>query len=198
MIVLGITGGIGSGKSTITEIFRLMNIPVYIADVESKKLTSSSPIIKKKLINLFGEDLYSNGDLDKKKLASLIFTNEDNLKRVNEIIHPEVKKDFEKWAQIQSKKHTIIAHEAAILFESGFNKFMDKTITVYTPLETRIARTIKRDKVSRENVLERIANQMSDEEKIKLSDYIIYNDEQHSLIEQVEDVISDLNKNNNA
>lgn len=192
MIKIGITGGIGSGKSTVSEIFRLMSIPVYNADIESKKLTNSSQTIRDKLISLFGKELYNNGNLDKKMLASLIFTNEENLKQVNNIIHPEVEKDFIRWANSKTE-HSIVAHEAAILFEAGEDQLMDKVITVYTPLEMRIARVSKRDSTSREMVQERINNQMSEEEKIARSDYVVYNDEQHSLIEQVNNILTDIN-----
>ncbi|NDW09879.1 dephospho-CoA kinase [Dysgonomonas sp. 520] len=188
MIKLGITGGIGSGKSTITEILKLLGVPVYIADIESKRLTNSSPIIKEKLINLFGTDLYPNGNLDKKKLASIIFSDKVKLQTVNEIIHPEVIKDFYLWAE-QQKKAPVVAHEAAILFESGFNELMDKTLTVFAPLEDRICRTMKRDNTGREHVLERINSQMSDDEKISLSDFVIYNDGSQSLIEQAQSIL---------
>ncbi|MFV0536959.1 MAG: dephospho-CoA kinase [Dysgonomonas sp.] len=191
MIKLGITGGIGSGKSTVSEIFSLCGVPVYIADVESKRLVSTSPLIKEKLIVLFGEDLYKNNVLDKALLASHIFNNKDKLEKVNAIIHPEVKKDYERWLD-KNKHHKIVAQEAAILFESGFNKLMDKVVMVYTPLELRIQRTMVRDNVSYEKVLERIQNQMPDEEKVKLSDFVIVNDGAGSLIEQVQNVIQQL------
>lgn len=193
MIKLGITGGIGSGKSTVSQIFATLGIPVYIADIESKRLTDTSPVIKEKLITLFGPSLYPDNKLDKKKLASLIFNNKEYLEKVNAIIHPEVAKDFQNWV-IKHKNHKIIVKEAAILFESGFNTFVDKTIMVYTPLEMRIERTMKRDNADRENVMNRIKNQMPDEEKAKLSDFVIVNDNSQSLIEQVLKTISELNK----
>lgn len=183
MVILGITGGIGSGKSTVTELLKLLNIPVYIADIESKKLTNTSPVIQEKLIGLFGKEIYKDGLLDKKMLASIIFSDDDKLKMVNQIIHPEVKKDFAAWVKRHSC-YNIVAHETAILFESGENELMDKIVTVYTPIETRIERVIKRDCVSRDMVIKRIDAQMSDEEKVKLSDYVIYNDENKSLIKQ--------------
>lgn len=191
MIKVGITGGIGSGKSTVSEIFSLCNIPVYIADIESKKLVASSPTIRKKLTELFGEELYPEDELNKALLASHIFNDKDKLRAVNEIIHPEVVHDFNNWLKDHSQ-HAIIAHEAAILFESGFDKMMDKVVMVYTPLEIRICRTMLRDNISREKVLERIQNQMPDEEKAKLSDFIIVNDNTTSLIEQVTSIIKEL------
>lgn len=191
MIQVGITGGIGSGKSTISEIFSLCGVPVYIADKESKKLTNSSPIIREKLIKNFGDTIYANGVLNKSLLASYIFGDKNNLELVNSIIHPEVEKDYLNWV-VNNKKYNIVAKEAAILFESGFQKFVDKVIMVYTPLEMRIERTMKRDGISREKVLERINNQMSDEKKIKLSDFVIVNDGTESLIGQVISILNQL------
>lgn len=192
MIKLGITGGIGSGKSTVSEIFAVLGIPVYIADTESKKLTNTSPIIKEKLINLFGSDLYPDGKLNKQKLASYIFGSKENMQQVNAIIHPEVEKDYLKWAE-NNKRHEIIAKEAAILFESGFDKLVDKVIMVYTPLEMRIERTMMRDNANRQQVLQRIQSQMPDEQKAELSDFVIVNDGSQSLIEQVLHILKRLN-----
>lgn len=196
MIKLGITGGIGSGKSTVSQIFSLSGVPVYIADIESKRLVATSPTIRKKLINLFGEELYSGGVLNKPLLASHIFNDKKKLEIVNAIIHPEVERDFIEWV----KKHAqcnIVAHEAAILFESGFNKMMDKVLMVYTPLDIRIERTMLRDNLPKEKVMERIQNQMSDEEKAKLSDFVIVNDNTKSLIEQVTNIIQELKTSKN-
>ncbi|MDR2956375.1 MAG: dephospho-CoA kinase [Prevotella sp.] len=191
MIRLGVTGGIGSGKSTVSQILSLYGVPVYIADKESKKLTESSPIIREKLIRLFGKELYKNGTLNKPLLASYIFNDKNKLNEVNAIIHPEVKEDWDEWLQ-KNNRNKIVAQEAAILYESGFNRFMDKIILVYTPIEFRIQRVIKRDNISEEKVLERIGNQLSDEEKINLADFIIINDEKHSLIKQTLDIINSL------
>lgn len=191
MIKLGITGGIGSGKSTVSEIFSLSGIPVYIADAESKRIISSSQIVREQLINLFGIDLFANGILNKPLLASYIFNSPSNLQKVNDIIHPEVEKDFYEWVN-KNIKYDIVAQEAAILYESGFDKLMDKIVMVYTPLDMRVERTMKRDNITREKVLERIRNQMPDEEKAKLSDYVIVNDGTKSLIEQVLKIIQQL------
>lgn len=194
MIILGITGGIGSGKTTVTNIFSLMKVPVYIADIESKRITATSPIVRKKLIELFGEELYNDTELNKSLLASHIFTDSQKMNAVNAIIHPEVEKDFKQWL-IKNKDKKVVIHEAAILFESGFNKLVDKIITVYTPLEKRIERTMKRDNSSREDVINRINNQMSDEKKRELSDFVIVNNEKESLIEQVESILNKLEVN---
>lgn len=194
MLKLGLTGGIGSGKSTVAQLFELLNIPVYCADIESKKLTATSPEIKTKLIDVFGEEIYKDGELNKPLLASHIFNDKEKLEIVNNIIHPEVVKDFEKWVDKHST-YPIVAHEAAILFESGLNKIMDKVVLVYAPLETRVERVMKRDKVSREMVIQRMNNQMSEEDKLKLSDFVIVNDDSQSLISQTLDILKDLNCN---
>ena len=188
MTIIGITGGIGSGKTTITNIFSLIGIPVYIADTESKKITNTSTIIREKLISLFGKEIYENHTLNKKLLASLIFSDEQNRFSVNNIIHPEVAKDFKEWAK-KNKEHKLIILESAILFESGFNQLADKTITVYTPLEDRITRTMSRDNLTREEVMNRINSQMPDEEKKELSDFVIVNNNKESLIQQVIDIL---------
>lgn len=191
MIRLGITGGIGSGKSTVTNIIRLLDIPVYIADIESKKLTESSPIIRKQLMEAFGDNLYKNNKLDKQLLASYIFNDKHKLSVANSIIHPVVDKHFCEWVE-RNKNYPIVAVEAAILYESGMEKLTDKVMTVYTPLEERIQRTMLRDNTSREKVLERINSQLSDEEKVKRADYVIYNDETKSLIQQSLNIIENI------
>lgn len=195
MIRLGITGGIGSGKSTISELLKLMDIPVYIADIESKKLTESSPIIREKLMDFLGTDLYKNGHLNKQLLASIIFNDKDKLATVNSIIHPEVDKHYSEWVN-NYKNNKIVGLETAILYESNMVRLTDKTLVVYTPIEDRIKRTMLRDNSTREKVIERINNQMPDEEKIKLSDFIIYNDEKQSLIQQTEALIKKLTQKN--
>lgn len=188
MIKLGVTGGIGSGKSVVCEALRLHNIPVYDADLEAKSLNDTSPVIREKLIEAFGAELYKNDKLDRKKLAQLIFNDEKNLRQVNSIIHPELAKHFEKWTDGRME-HSIVAIDAAVLFEAGFQQFVDKTITVFSPIETRIERVVKRDNLTREHILSRINSQMSDEEKIKLSDFVIINDNKHSILEQVSTIL---------
>lgn len=196
MITLGLTGGIGSGKTTVTSIFKLLNIPIYIADVASKRLVATSPIIKNELIKLYGEDLFGKNGLNKQMLAQIIFSDKEELDRVNKIIHPLVEKDFYEWRALQKqKKHKFVIHEAAILFESGFNKIVDKAILVYSPLELRIERCMKRDNISHEEVLKRINNQWSDEKKLELCDFVIYNEDSQSLIKQVCHLIKNLVEN---
>jgi dephospho-CoA kinase len=190
MIKLGITGGIGSGKSVVATIFQLHGIPVYTADEESKKLTDTSPIIKEKLQKLCGSNIYKDSKLDKKQLASIIFNNADMLREVNGIIHPEVSKSFLDWADRQT--NMICAIESAILFESGFDKIVDYTLTVYAPLDIRLERIQKRDNVSLEAISKRIDNQLSDEIKKERADYIIINDNKTPLIAQASDIITSL------
>jgi len=194
MTVLGITGGIGSGKSVVSQLLSLNGISVYIADTESKRLVSTSPAIREKLIHLFGEEIYAGGVLNKPFLASYIFNDKKVLETVNAIIHPEVGKDFQQWLQLHNR-YDIVAQESAILFESGFNRLVDKVIMVYTPLEIRIRRVMERDNITRDKVLERIQNQMTDEEKVKLSDFVIVNDGTKSLIGEVFNILQQIKEN---
>lgn len=188
MIKLGITGGIGSGKSVLASILQLHGIPVYLADVESKKLTVTSPVIKKKLITLLGKNIYTDEGLNKKLLASLIFNNPNYLREVNAIIHPEVNLHFQKWTKNQSTH--LCAIESAILFESGFNNYVDKVVMVYAPVELRIERALLRDKAPRDEIIRRIHNQLSDEIKKERADYIIYNNDKQALLPQTERLLS--------
>lgn len=192
MIKLAITGGIGSGKSVVSEILRLFGIPVYIADDESKRLTESSEEIREKLTEKFGNDIYEGGKLNKPLLASIIFNDKEKLKTVNSIIHPVVRADLSEWLESYADSK-IIASESAILFESGFNAMFDKVITVYTPLEIRIKRIMSRNNTSYDNAKQRIESQMPDEEKVKLSDFVIDNSGNISLLQQIESVLTKLN-----
>jgi dephospho-CoA kinase len=191
MIKVGITGGIGSGKSIVATLFELHGIPVYNADDETKKLNNSSPIIKEQLKKHFGEDLYFNNELDKKKFANIIFNDTEKLKLANSIIHPEVLKHFTNWCK-QHSNHPIVALEAAILFESNFHKYLDKTLTVYSPRQLRVTRVSQRDNVPPEMVESRIKHQMPESDKIRMSEYVIVNDNKSSLIEQVEKLLQDI------
>ncbi|MFV0365443.1 MAG: dephospho-CoA kinase [Mangrovibacterium sp.] len=185
MIKLGITGGIGSGKSTICHIFRILGIPIYESDARAKTLMDNSPIIQIKIKNTFGESIYrEDGSLDRKKLANLVFNSPSLLDKLNEIVHPEVRKDFISWVNEQVSTPYVI-QESAILFESGLHQIMDKTLTVAAPLSTRIERVIKRDQVSKKQVLERINNQMSDEQRIALADFSICNGEKDLIVAQI-------------
>ena len=190
MIKIGITGGIGSGKSVVAELFRLSGVPVFIADIEAKRLINTSPQIKEGLIRLFGNDIYTNEGLDKKKLASLIFNDQTLLQTVNSIIHPEVGRYFLQWAQEQTTD--ICAIESAILFESGFDSLVDKTLTVFAPESIRIERASQRDNTTKETIRQRMNNQLPEEIKKEHSDYLIYNDDKTALIPQVHSLIANL------
>ena len=190
MIKIGITGGIGSGKSVVSRLLSLFCVPVYIADEESKRLTDTSPVIHRGLIQLFGNEIYQpGGGLNRQLLASHIFGCKENLLRVNQLIHPEVNKDFHGWAGRQASSACGI--ESAILFESGFDRIVDIRLMVYAPLSVRIQRAAERDGVCAEAIERRIRSQMPDEEKKDKSDYVIENDGCHALIPQVEKFLAE-------
>ena len=190
MIRIGITGGIGSGKSVVATLLRVFGVPVYVADEESRKLTDTSPVIREKLTALFGDDIYIGRELNRKRLAGYVFSDARLREEVNGIIHPEVHRHFLAWTCGQ--QGAACAIESAILFESGFDKDVDKTLMVYAPQEIRIERAVRRDKATGEEIIRRIESQMSDEEKRDLSDYVILNDERHALLPQVGKFLSSL------
>lgn len=186
MIVVGLTGGIGSGKSTVARLLAdVFAVPVYVADSEAKRIMAESSLIRSRLEERFGELLYASGSLDRKRLASIIFNDREHLDYVNSIIHPEVEKDFQQWTQ-QYVHLPVVVLESAILFESGFQRITDRVMMVYTPMAERIARVVKRDGCCVDDVMARIKNQLADEQKAALSDYIVNNGERQALIPQVE------------
>lgn len=185
MLKVGITGGIGSGKSSACKVFELLGIPVYNADIEAKKLLDFNAEVKQRVINEFGKEVINkDGFVDRQKLATLVFNDKDKLKKLNNIIHPAVAKHFEGWSNAH-QTFPYILKEAAILFESAADKGTDKIISVVAPIELKIKRTMNRDNISEDLVKQRMNNQISDEEKIKRSDFVIYNDEQQLLIPQI-------------
>lgn len=183
MIKIGITGGIGSGKSTVCRIFQVLGIPIYNADNEAKYLMSNDKALKSSIINLLGSESYKNNHLNREFIASKVFKDKDLLKKLNALVHPAVKNDFIKWSEKQIAPYVI--YEAALMIESGSYKLLDKVIVVTAPLEQRIARVCERDKVHQEKVLARINNQLSQEEMLKYADHVITNDGKTSLISQV-------------
>jgi dephospho-CoA kinase len=191
MKVVGLTGGIGSGKTTIAKMFEEQGIPVYYADDEAKELMNTSELIKQKLISAFGEDSYQNGKLNRAYLAEQVFNDKEKLKTINSIVHPEVDRHFKEWVSAQQSK--IVVQENAILFESGKKDRFDVIITVTAPEEVRIRRVVKRDQISEEQVKARIKNQMDDTEKIKNSDYTIENTDLAKSKKQVLQIIRLLN-----
>ncbi|MCL1933084.1 MAG: dephospho-CoA kinase [Candidatus Azobacteroides sp.] len=188
MKVIGLTGGIGSGKSTVSRLLNIMGIPVYVADTESKRLTESSPDIREKLTERFGTELYAEGKLNKALLASLIFGNETDRRYVNSVIHPAVRIDFEQWV-LRQARFPVSVIEAAILFESGFADSVDMTVTVAAPEDLRIRRIELREGWSQASIVSRIRSQLTEEERISRSDYVIYNDDRQALIPQIEKLL---------
>jgi len=188
--IIGLTGGIGSGKTMVAEYFKSLGIPVYIADKEARQLMTSDNIINA-LSNEFGKDILENGIINREKLAQLVFNNPKKLQKLNSIVHPEVKKHFHNWVE-KHKNYPFVVKEAAILFESGSYKYCDTIITVTAPLETRLKRVMKRDKTDRESVLKRIENQWTDEQRIAKSNYVIHNLYVESTKKQVDEILKKL------
>jgi dephospho-CoA kinase len=188
--IIGLTGGIGTGKTMVAEYFKSLGIPVYIADKEARQLMTSDNIINA-LSNEFGKEILENGILNREKLAKLVFNDSKKLQKLNSIVHPEVKKHFENWVE-KHKNYPFVVKEAAILFESGSYKYCDTIITVTAPLETRLQRVMKRDKTDRESVLKRIENQWTDEQRIAKSNYVIHNLSVESTKKQVDEILKKL------
>jgi dephospho-CoA kinase len=171
--IIGLTGGIGSGKTTIANHFSSLGIPVYIADDEAKKIMQT-PEVLNLIKKTFGDTIFESELLNRQKLAEIVFNNPEKLKQLNAIVHPAVKRHFDKWL-LDHQSYPFIIYEAAILFESGSYKNCDSIITVIAPLESRIQRVIERDKTNREHVLKRMEAQWNDEQRISKSDFIIEN-----------------------
>lgn len=185
MKIVGLTGGIGSGKSTVCKIFEVLNVPVFYADQEAKALYKSSQVIEA-ITNILGKYvLNTEGKIDRKKMAALVFEDSEKLLQIQQIIHPLVKKRFEEWSELFQKEALYCIREAAILIESGAYKDCDKIIVVTAPEELRIQRVIKRENCSEQEVKSRMAHQMQEEERLKYADFVINNDGHHPLIRQV-------------
>lgn len=183
MLHIGLTGGIGSGKSTVAKILEVLGVPVYYADDASKRLMNQDEDLKKTLVNFFGERTYIDGSLNPAHLSSIVFNNPEKLALLNSIIHPATIRDAADWMQKQTAPYTI--KEAALIFESGSHAQLDKVIGVQAPLAMRVLRVMQRDNVTREDVLKRLENQLDENIKMRLCDYVINNDEQELLIPQV-------------
>lgn len=187
MLKIGITGGIGSGKTTVCKLFELLSVPVYYADGRAKWLMANDSDLIAKIKKLLGKSAYfSDGTLNRRYIADIVFDDKSKLNQLNALVHPAVGRDGEAWNRRQEElgaPYTL--KEAAILFESKSHLSLDKVITVYAPEEMRIARVRARDGTDRASVAARIKEQISDEEKIELSDFVIYNDGTKSLIRQV-------------
>lgn len=181
---IGITGGIGSGKTTVCKVFELLGIPVFYADDEAKSLMANNEKLVSEIKLAFGEEVYLDAKtLNRKHLANLVFNNPTKLEQLNGIVHPAVFKAFDSWSQIQTSNYVL--KEAALLFESGSFKQNHKNILVSCPLDLRIKRIIRRDQTTREKVLERIEVQFPEDVKEKLADFLIINNEQEFIIPQV-------------
>lgn len=181
---IGVTGGIGSGKSIVCRIFKILQTPVFDADTVAKTIMTDDKVLKEALIHAFGEETYhEDGTLNRPYLSKAVFNDEEKLKKLNALVHPAVIRAGEEWADAQLSHYNI--KEAALLFESGSYKKLDYTILVTAPEKLRIARVMKRDGVTEEQVRERMSKQLSDEEKKPLADFVVVNDDSQSLIQQV-------------
>jgi dephospho-CoA kinase len=187
MTRLGITGGIGSGKSTVCNIFAHMGIPVYHADERAKWLVNNDPAIQQQIISSFGERSFEGGSYNRVYIASLVFNDKEKLQKLNAIIHPAVLNDWKDFYE-QHQSFPYVIKEAAIMLETGGRETVDKIALVYSPLELRIIRLMERDGLDSPAIEARINSQMPEEEKKKLADFIIYNDDEHSLIQQVHNI----------
>lgn len=183
MLRIGLTGGIGSGKSTVARIFEVLGIPVYDADSASKRLMNEDEHLKKNIRKFFGDASYVGGELNRKYLAEEVFNNHEKLSLLNSFVHPATIKNAKQWMEKQHAPYVI--KEAALIFESGADKDLDFVIGVRSPLSLRLQRIMDRDNVSEEQVKARMNNQMDEEEKLRLCKYVIVNDEQQLLIPQV-------------
>ena len=171
--IVGLTGGIGSGKTTVARFFNELGVPIYIADDEAQKLMTESPLLKRELIALFGPKVYENGQLNKLLISESIFKDKTTLKAINNIVHPVVAIHFNKWLGLQESPYVI--KEAAIFFENGSYKSLDAIITVVAPEECKIRRIMQRDIKSKKQIKAIMNNQWSDKKKIKMSDFVIEN-----------------------
>lgn len=188
---IGITGGIGSGKSVVCHLFEIMDIPIYNSDMQAKKLTATDAVIRQELVALVGAEVYHNGILNKSLLTSYLFSDHDHVLGVNHIIHPRVKEDFRQWV-LKHNTFPVVGLESAILFEAGFADTVDITVMVEAPENVRIERAIARDAVPKELILQRMRHQMAEEEKKRQSHFVIKNDEENLLIPQILEFIKTL------
>ena len=195
MISIAITGGIGSGKSYISNILQEYGIPIYNTDDEAKRLMVSDEGIRHDLIALLGEEVYVEGTLNKSLLASYLFADAENAARINGIVHPRVKLDFCRWLEQHTDKE-IVGMECAILFEAGFDDAVDSVVMVYAPEALRVERAMKRDHATEAQIRSRIAAQLDDEEKRKRADYVIYTDGSILLDSQLSTLIAQLKLEN--
>jgi dephospho-CoA kinase len=184
MLKVGLTGGIGSGKTLICKVLEKLGVAVYYADAEARRLMNKDPGLVSRISQLFGNEAYHGGSLNRTFLADKVFKDKEALTRLNELVHPAVREDFSKWALEQSHVHYVVK-EAAILFESGSDRDMDLTVGVFAEEEVRLRRVMERDGSAREEVLDRMNMQMKEEEMVKKVDYLIRNDGKEMLLPQI-------------
>jgi dephospho-CoA kinase len=183
-MIVGLTGGIGSGKSTVAKMFAVLGVPVYNSDERAKEMYYEAGV-KEQVIAILGAEAYdAQAKINRAYISEKIFSNKELLQKINSVIHPAVGRDFKKFVE-EHKMSKIIIKESALLFEAGLKDKVDKVIFVSSPLDERIVRIMKRDNASREQVLKRMANQAPDENKIAQSDFVIQNNEQNAIIPQV-------------
>lgn len=180
---IGVTGGMGSGKTTVCKVLEVMNIPVFYADTEVKKMYEDDDEVKMLIVRAFGENMYSNGELNKKFLAEKVFGNAAALAALNAIAHPAVEKRFAAW--VERQRAPCVALEAALMFESNVNRLLNKIVTVNAPEELRIRRVIQRDGCTRSEALRRMKCQLSDAERTARADFCIVNDDEVPLLPQI-------------
>ena len=187
---LGVTGGIGSGKTTVCRIFRVLGIPVFVADNVARDVMENEPDIRAAINLITGKDLYTHGNLDRKELARIIFNRPDLLRKVNAAVHPEVLERFNRWASASDSPYVIM--EAAILFEAGADSLVDRVVTISAPVEERISRVMGRNELTREEVIRRINNQLGDEEREEQSYYVINNSDNEMIIPEILKIHEDM------
>jgi dephospho-CoA kinase len=183
MVRIGLTGGIGSGKSTVAAIFEVLGIPVYYSDLQARRLLLEDPELKSQIQLHFGAACYAKGTLDRAYLSRQVFNNSEKLTLLNSLVHPVTIRDANHWMQQQRSPYVI--KEAALIFESGSDQYLDYVVEVYAPLSLRIQRAMTRDHVSEAEVLSRVNSQMDEKEKIDRSDFVLYNDDQQAVLPQV-------------
>ncbi len=186
MKIVGITGGIGSGKSTVCEVFKAFGVPVFHADDEAKKVYEEFPEVLEKVKSIFGKEVILHGKINKQALAARAFNEPENLKKLNELVHPYVARKFKNWLSEQAG--SIVLREAAILIESGSYKDCAEIIVVTAPMDVRLARIMKRGGITTEEIKKRMASQMTDEERLPYADYVINNDGKQLILPQIDQV----------
>jgi dephospho-CoA kinase len=177
---IGVTGGIGSGKTTVCRVFSALGIPVFASDDEARKIMETDPLVIEKVNSIAGRDIYKGGSLNRPELAGIIFNDKELLEKINGVVHPLVRERFDRWEKLQNADYIIL--ETAILFESGSFRNVDRIITVIAPVEERIERVVRRNNLSREQIMERIRNQTDDQLKISGSDFVIDNSDDQMII----------------